>query len=98
MTTRAYSRTRVEKAAEERRAERFVKSLTEAREAKLRCKTDTAMVNEVLAKILCYNITVLIHSMYELAITPVFDSLVPDRTPVLAWATSDTPALLSIRN
>ena len=32
MTTRGYSRTRVEK-AEERRAERFVKSLEEAREA-----------------------------------------------------------------
>ena len=33
MTTLGYSRRRVEKTAEERRAERFVKSLEEAREA-----------------------------------------------------------------
>ena len=65
---------------------------------KIRCKTDTAMVNEVLAKILCYNITVLIAEMFQLGITPEFDSLIPDRTPVLAGVTFDTDALLVIQN
>jgi hypothetical protein len=38
----------------------------------LRSKTDVAMTNEVLAKILCHNLVVLIHEMYELEIDPVF--------------------------
>lgn len=38
----------------------------------LRSRTDTAMVNETLCKILCHNLVVLIHEMYELGITPVF--------------------------
>jgi hypothetical protein len=38
----------------------------------LRSKTDTAMINESLAKILCHNICVLIQSHYELGIVPVF--------------------------
>jgi transposase len=38
----------------------------------LRSKTDVAMVNEALAKIVCHNIVVLIHEMYELGIEPVF--------------------------
>lgn len=38
----------------------------------VRSKTDTAMVNEVLCKILCHNIVVLIHEMYELGIEPSF--------------------------
>jgi transposase len=38
----------------------------------IRSKTDTAMVNEVLCKILCHNLVVLIHEMYELGIDPVF--------------------------
>ena len=52
------------------------------------CKTDTAMINEVLVKVLCYNITRLIHFMYELGVEPVFDDLIPkvgvDETPLLA--------------
>ncbi len=40
---------------------------------KLRAKTDTAMVNEALMRVLCHNICVLIRSMYVLGITPVFD-------------------------
>ena len=40
---------------------------------KVRAKTDTAMVNEVLMKTLCHNICVLIRAMYTLRITPVFD-------------------------
>lgn len=38
----------------------------------LRSKTDTAMVNEALAKILCHNICCLIQSHHELGIEPVF--------------------------
>jgi transposase len=38
----------------------------------LRSKTDVAMVNETLCKILCHNLVVLIHEMSELNIDPVF--------------------------
>jgi transposase len=38
----------------------------------VRAKTDTAMVNEVLCKLLCHNICVLIQSQCELGIEPVF--------------------------
>ena len=38
----------------------------------LRSKTDIAMVNETLCKVLCHNLVVLIHEMYELGIDPVF--------------------------
>lgn len=38
----------------------------------LRSKTDIAMVNETLCKILCHNLVVLIHEMCELGIDPVF--------------------------
>ena len=38
----------------------------------VRTKTPTAQVNEVLVKILCHNIVVLIAAMYELGIAPVF--------------------------
>lgn len=38
----------------------------------VRSKTDTAMKNEVLAKIVCHNICCLIGAMYELGITPLF--------------------------
>jgi transposase len=38
----------------------------------LRSKTDVALVNEALCKILCHNLVVLIHEMYELGIEPVF--------------------------
>ena len=38
----------------------------------LRSKTDVAMVNETLCKVLCHNIVVLIHEMYELGIDPTF--------------------------
>src|SRR5215208_3991676 len=34
----------------------------------LRSKTDAALINEALAKILCHNVCVLIQSMYELGI------------------------------
>ena len=38
----------------------------------IRSKTDTAMVNEALAKVLCHNICCLIQIQYELGIEPVF--------------------------
>ena len=38
----------------------------------LRSKTDTAMVNEALAKVLCHNICCLIQSHYELGIEATF--------------------------
>ena len=36
----------------------------------LRNKSDVATTNEVLAKVLCHNLVVLIHEMYELGIDP----------------------------
>lgn len=38
----------------------------------LRSKTRTAQYNEALCKILCHNICVIIQSMYELGVEPVF--------------------------
>ena len=38
----------------------------------VRSKSDVAMVNESLAKIVCHNIVCLIHEMNELGINPVF--------------------------
>jgi transposase len=43
----------------------------------LRSKTNVAMVNETLCKILCHNLVVLIHEMCELGINPVFWLPVP---------------------
>lgn len=37
----------------------------------LRSKTDVAMVNETLCKLLCHNLVVLIHEMHELGIDPM---------------------------
>jgi transposase len=39
---------------------------------RVRSKTPTAQVNEVLCKVLCHNIVVLVQSMYELGIEPEF--------------------------
>lgn len=38
----------------------------------VRSKTDVAMVNETLCKVLCHNLVVLIHETYELGIDPIF--------------------------
>lgn len=38
----------------------------------LRSKTYTAQVNEVLCKVLCHNLAVLVHEMHELGIEPAF--------------------------
>ena len=39
----------------------------------LKAKSDRAMVNETLMRVLCHNICVLVRAMYTLGITPVFD-------------------------
>ena len=39
----------------------------------LRSKTDVAMVNELLCKVLCHNLVVLIHETQELGIDPIFE-------------------------
>lgn len=39
---------------------------------RLRCKTETAQINEALCKVLCHNLCVVIQSMYELGIEPDF--------------------------
>ena len=44
----------------------------------VRSKTPVAQVNEALAKVLCHNIVVLIHSIYELGIEPVLGN--PENT------------------
>jgi hypothetical protein len=38
----------------------------------IRSKTETAMVNELLCKVLCHNICVVIQSMFELGVEPTF--------------------------
>jgi transposase len=40
----------------------------------VRSKSDVAMVNEVLAKVLCHNLVVLIHESFELGISPIFEA------------------------
>jgi transposase len=47
----------------------------------LRSKTDTAMVNEALAKLLAHNLVVVIHEMYELGIDPTFGTLTAEESP-----------------
>ena len=39
---------------------------------RLRSKTETAQINEALCKVLCHNLCVVIQSMYEFAVEPVF--------------------------
>ena len=39
---------------------------------RIRSKTDTAIINELLCKVLCHNICVVIQSMYELGIEQAF--------------------------
>jgi len=47
----------------------------------LRSKTETAQVNETLAKIVCHNICCLIAAWYELGIEPVFGKRTADDGP-----------------
>src|SRR5207237_6742374 len=41
---------------------------------RVRSKTPTAQINEVLAKVLCHNLCVLIQSMYELGVDVTFET------------------------
>lgn len=49
----------------------------------LRSKTDTAMKNETLCKLVCHNVCCLISAIYELGVTPTF------------WADATCPATLA---
>ena len=54
----------------------------------VRAKTPIAQVNEVLCKILCHNICVLIQSIYELGLEPTFWTVLEPRkaiVPKMAW-------------
>ena len=50
----------------------------------VRTKTPVAQVNEVLLKLLCHNIVVLIHSMYELGVNPTLGAETSS-APKVAW-------------
>ena len=56
----------------------------------VRSKTDTAMTSEVLCKVLCHNLTCLIHEQEELGIVPFFWKDEPDGLG------EDDPTILSI--
>jgi hypothetical protein len=54
----------------------------------VRSKTLVAQVNEVLCKVLCHNICVLIQSIYELGLEPTFWAIPEPRkviAPKMAW-------------
>ncbi len=50
----------------------------------VRSKTDVAMKNEVLCKILCHNICCLISAIFELGVQPVFDKMLCTNTQASA--------------
>ena len=50
--------------------------------AALRSKTHTAQVNELLCKVLCHNICVLIASIYEFGINPTYETELTDVSKV----------------
>ena len=56
--------------------------------ASVRSKTPVAQINEALAKILCHNVVVLVHSIYELNIAPEFGMQAGKRPPIqqALWA------------
>ena len=49
----------------------------------VRAKTPIAQVNEVLCKVLCHNICVLIQSIYELEIEPIFWQPITVKEPII---------------
>jgi hypothetical protein len=49
----------------------------------VRSKDETAMKNEVLGKLLAYNVTLLVHAIYELNLEPVFGLDKVDEQPAI---------------
>jgi hypothetical protein len=49
----------------------------------VRAKTPTAMANEVLAKLVCHNLRVVVHEMHELGIDPGFGPKSEDGGPAV---------------
>lgn len=49
----------------------------------VRSKRFTAQVNEVLCKVLCHNLTVLVHAMHEMGIEPSFGGAMPAPAEVI---------------
>ncbi|MBF8266328.1 MAG: Transposase, partial [Dehalococcoidia bacterium] len=49
-----------------------IRKITWTNRTGVRAKTPTAQVNEVLCKVLCHNICILIQSIYELGLEPTF--------------------------
>ncbi len=62
----------------------------------VRSKTDSAMKNEVLCKVLCHNICCLISAIYELGIRPNFST--EDRAPRAVETETGEPRLLAAAN
>jgi transposase len=52
---------------------------------KLRSKTATAQANEVLCKVLCHNLCVLVSAIYELGVDPTFESTTTDDAKVTLY-------------
>ena len=66
--------------------------------ASLRSKTPAAQVNETLCKILAYNITTLVHSMYEYGVHPSFLAPEPvDRKVLMTAGVQSAMALTDVR-
>ena len=52
----------------------------------VRSKSDIGQLNEVLCKVLCHNLCVLIQAIHELGIAPTFDGKVSSvNNPILSW-------------
>jgi transposase len=52
----------------------------------VRSKSDIGQLNEVLCKVLCHNLCVLIQAIHELGIEPTFDGKVSSvNNPILSW-------------
>ena len=54
----------------------------------VRSKTDTGMINEVLAKFVCHNICCLIHALFELGIESKFWEPEEEKTEAVASLTA----------
>jgi transposase len=54
----------------------------------VRSKTDAAMRNEVLCKVLCHNLCCLIHEMHELGIAPEFDGQTTPEARIIRFPTA----------